>query len=423
LAKEVDRKPRRSRRTHFRTHLRGIISYFRSSDRIEEKTEEDLEHQADRKMAYEWPSNENLMLDTENVHELDQNDLLIPQPVWPNSNSDIELPDSSPLFELSGQRYIGPSDTLNQHSEINVPLISTRQLNRPCPALSVSVEGSAPAMSPASISQRTSPISPFTPEIADSIPTPVQRSYAAYNNAVTPDDDYATLEDKREMHELSVQEMPANQRLLDFDFDFGFPITVENCLGTNQEQAWDASTFTEPQTSLQPTTPSLPHLPDAGRQTPQRIAALTGTWHMNVVDATWTRYDEGAPTLRASNVDSYALEDTTSSLNHMSQIAVERNEARKLTVPRSKAKSGTKKTYPPVKCRHSGCNEEYAGRYGAGNMKRHLALKHACGQPRVYKCRGCEKVYNRSDARHTHERQKHPHLRHAPPIRRSASAI
>ena len=423
MAKEVVHKPRRSRRTQFRTHLRDMISYFRSANRIEEKTEENLEHRVDRKMAYEWPSNETFMLDTENVHELGQNDLPIPQPVWRNSNSNNELPDSSPPLELSGQQLIEPSDTLNQHYEINVSLGSTQQLNRPCSALSVSVEGSAPAMSSASISQRTSPISPFTPKTADSIPTPAQMSRAAYNNAVTPDDDYATLEDKREMCELSVQEMPANQGFLDVDFDFGFPITVENCLGTNHEQAWDDSTFMEPQTSLQPATPSLPHLPDTERQTPQRIAALTGAWYMNDVDATWSRFDEEAPTLRARDVDGYALEEIASPLDYTNQIVVERNEAKRLPIPQSKAKSGAKKTYPPVKCEHPGCNEEYTGRYGAGNMKRHLTLKHALKHPRVYNCRGCKKVYYRSDARHIHERQKHPRLQHAPPTRRSTSAV
>jgi hypothetical protein len=62
--------------------------------------------------------------------------------------------------------------------------------------------------------------------------------------------------------------------------------------------------------------------------------------------------------------------------------------------------------YAPVICQH--CGKVYTGKYGPGNLKRHVRQTHESVLERVInKCLICMKVYNRADALRKHSWKKH----------------
>lgn len=92
----------------------------------------------------------------------------------------------------------------------------------------------------------------------------------------------------------------------------------------------------------------------------------------------------------------------------------------------SKRKKGTFtgegciKWFPPIRCDY--CDAEFKGTYQKGNKRRHIKNIHtpdAGDGEEGKKCRACEKIYKRPDARKKHEWKKHRILDARPEKRRS----
>lgn len=89
-----------------------------------------------------------------------------------------------------------------------------------------------------------------------------------------------------------------------------------------------------------------------------------------------------------------------------------------LPAPNTALETGLPQVYPTVLCEH--CGIEFKGKYGNGNLKRHLRERHSLlGTMKSKACRCCGQTYNRSDARRRHEWKKH-RLSDARPNKRRA---
>ncbi|KAH7414271.1 hypothetical protein DE146DRAFT_29044 [Phaeosphaeria sp. MPI-PUGE-AT-0046c] len=87
------------------------------------------------------------------------------------------------------------------------------------------------------------------------------------------------------------------------------------------------------------------------------------------------------------------------------EVARQRSE-REVVRNRVSSSSGRATQYPREKCHI--CDKEFTGRYGRGNLSRHVREKHDLVQPMTGKvCRVCDQVYNRADAKRKHEWKKH----------------
>lgn len=64
--------------------------------------------------------------------------------------------------------------------------------------------------------------------------------------------------------------------------------------------------------------------------------------------------------------------------------------------------------HPPSACQH--CEKVFTGKYGPGNLKRHVRQSHGSALDRVrHMCQMCSKMYNRADALRKHSWKKHRH--------------
>ena len=64
-------------------------------------------------------------------------------------------------------------------------------------------------------------------------------------------------------------------------------------------------------------------------------------------------------------------------------------------------------------CPVEGRTKIFSGEYRKGNLNIHLRMQHS-KTPRMYDCVGCNKTYQRQDARLIHYRRNHPHLLQGP---------
>jgi hypothetical protein len=79
---------------------------------------------------------------------------------------------------------------------------------------------------------------------------------------------------------------------------------------------------------------------------------------------------------------------------------------------------GSLNMYPTMKC--NVCEKEFTGRYGKGNLARHVRTEHPLSiSLHGQECRVCKQGYTRADARRKHEWKKHRMLDAKPSKRRS----
>lgn len=61
--------------------------------------------------------------------------------------------------------------------------------------------------------------------------------------------------------------------------------------------------------------------------------------------------------------------------------------------------------WPPSVCKH--CGKIFTGRYGPGNLKRHVQNSHGPVNDWLHQCRLCSRTYHRADALRKHSWKKH----------------
>ena len=427
---------RHSRRSRLRKHLLLIVSYLgRASDRAEKTSKGTKAIQEDRKMAFDGRSGEPHILDTHNNpgmtnfwYKPNETDLLVRQGVWEEGNMGFKPPNSYALPEMAGQQHAGLLYVAKQHWDSKNPWAPTQSLLTRFPSLNMPVEGCAytvPGLLSHTTSRRSSLNPPFTPDTAGNVSTPTRSSFASLGDAVFSNERFVSLGDQTETQGPFDPEIIADQSLGELESltptypsnDLDIPMMADVWLDRVQEQAWGKSVSTMSQLSLQQAVTSPPHWPAFEKRSSQRKNTLTGTWQMND-DFTWTLCDEDVSTLDASDDTGcafgpatptrYQEDDFMNALNDLDNIA-----------PHIRIESATKEKYPLVQCEQ--CGKAYTGRYGTGNMQRHVRLKHASELQKEYICIVCKKAFNRSDALLNHERQKHPTLRRASAMKRPAS--
>lgn len=81
------------------------------------------------------------------------------------------------------------------------------------------------------------------------------------------------------------------------------------------------------------------------------------------------------------------------------------------TSPSSRVSIASSSEPEMLPCHEEGCSAVFHGRYGKGNLARHMRLRHRVGT-RLYICEEahCDRCFNRSDARLKHYRKHHPYL-------------
>ncbi|KAJ8116236.1 hypothetical protein OPT61_g2297 [Boeremia exigua] len=125
----------------------------------------------------------------------------------------------------------------------------------------------------------------------------------------------------------------------------------------------------------------------------------TGTWQMNA-DGSWTACKKDALAPKACEAANHEYEDAAE--------AISLPEQDRSDTPPVAVLSRSQATYRPAECEY--CDRQFTGRYAKGNRRRHINQEHGGAAGKI-SCRYCEKVYRRSDARHTHEQKKHPQSR------------
>lgn len=293
-------------------------------------------------------------------------------------------------------------------------LAIAQPLRRPTPSLDVSVHDCAqavPDLSPQTATQKSSSSSPETPNATGDVSFLLQRSQAALENAVSPNEsttspnqyfkpfdysmspnywdfDESTLVqpmDRADSSMLAAQWFENNRQQVEANAQGNWPLVDPTITppGLQQTNVPPTSSFLEDDESI------------------RRIKELLGTWEM-IGDSTWAR----------NNGHESADDDVGVELNHAEPSFGYENRLLpsyyEEPVPAdlvTETNYAVKKEYPLVNC--DVCGEQYTGQYGPGNLKRHVNQKHAL-RPRIdYSCRVCKRSYKRSDALRHHERQKH----------------
>jgi hypothetical protein len=95
-------------------------------------------------------------------------------------------------------------------------------------------------------------------------------------------------------------------------------------------------------------------------------------------------HEHVAETLESSSAYPNLKEQSASNINHL----------------------GAQRMFPTTKC--NVCEKEYTGKYGKGNLARHVRTEHSLFSSILdQECQVCKQAYARADARRKHEWKKH----------------
>jgi hypothetical protein len=427
---------RRSRfRQHVRQHFRSLFSFLaHASEPAEQLSFTNETNQKDVYMiseeifceVFSFDKNNTIVTRDCSCHNPPKSQVNMSQQTLYTNATYSELLGSS-VMELPGTPHVTP-----RYAELPAPVYYNNvapTYTEPATVHTAQTAGltpTLPSLSPQSASEDQSPVSPFTPSTTGSIPEPRQLHKS---NALLHNGSYEVPAHMRQSYDAPVVTMTADQPVQYFDpsfgVDFGFHAaqtdlfdfeqglsTLETPVALVRTNVQQAATLPSRLPALQPTS-FRPHDP------------RVGTWCRNP-DATWSRCDEEASTLRTHDENSNdPFEQIILSRDHKDHDMVElESEGDELVSQPGTQPTATKKKrekeYALVYCKH--CKQRYSGRYARGNMKRHVLLKHTLKMGKTFGCSMCEKAYNRSDARRNHERSKHSALGHMPPTPRSASS-
>ncbi|KAF2632232.1 hypothetical protein BU25DRAFT_144969 [Macroventuria anomochaeta] len=295
-------------------------------------------------------------------------------------------------------------------------------MNTPSTATTPPDVDALPQLSPQDTPQKDSPVSSITPTTIHSATTPPHFNRVAFNESLSPDSASAFQDPQRENPLYWFQELQKNQSISTLDraapyVSFADPNTTMPPISwqhTNGEHENYEPTYPAQQSTLQRASTMPSRLPDERRQRLEQLGLLVGTFELDEATSTFTRCLDNVALAELHSARTNAGHAMNESDNMYDGVSPQDHALSRPSLQEDNhhisavsSDNTQQKIYDPVKCNQ--CDQEFAGKYGPGNLRRHVRHQHLTRRSTDIDltCRLCKTSYKRSDALRSHLWRKH----------------